>query len=83
MARFGEGASAHGGGSANRKGKAGYGTARPGLAWLGVDRQGKGTSVQWWRFRKSSRLGVARRGMAGQGKVWQGERFYFQTLTKD
>jgi hypothetical protein len=63
------------------QGQAMLGKARHGTAWHGTARQGCfGT---WWRFRKSSRLGVARRGMAGQGKVWHGEGFHFQTLTKD
>jgi hypothetical protein len=53
---------------ANHQGEAG-----PGGAWHGEVR--RGCFGTWWRFRKSSRLGVARRVMAGQGLAWRGVLF--------
>ena len=48
----------------------------------GSERLGKGTSVQWWRLRESSRTGTARPGAAWQGAAGQGMDFIFHTLRR-
>lgn len=70
--RFGKGASAHGGGSVNRRG-----AVRQGGVWPCMARSGsasRGFIFNWWRFRESSGHdlvghGWARPGQAGTGKV--------------